>query len=176
MRFLRRVFYFVVALAAVLVVLSFALPRQVTVSREITINAAAEKVFPHVNDLSKHNWSPWVQIDPNAKFKYSGAPVGVGQKVEWQSELDNVGTGSQEIIESVANQRIETALDFGQHGTATAGFDFQPSGDATVVTWRFKTDVGNNPMMRWMGLMFDTWIGEQYEKGLTNLKAVAEQG
>ncbi|MGI9426807.1 MAG: SRPBCC family protein, partial [Hyphomicrobiaceae bacterium] len=96
-------------------------------------------------------------------------------KVQWQSDLDSVGTGSQEITESVADQRIETALDFGQQGTATAGFDFRPSGEATVVTWRFKTDVGNNPIMRWMGLMFDTWVGEQYEKGLANLKVEAEK-
>ncbi|MGI9424085.1 MAG: hypothetical protein ACR2PA_12905, partial [Hyphomicrobiaceae bacterium] len=109
MRLIRKVFFFAVALAAVLAVLSFALPRQVTVSRDITIDAQASTIFPLVNDLRKHTWSPWVQLDPNARFEYSGAPAGVGQKVQWQSDLDSVGTGSQEITESVADQRIETA-------------------------------------------------------------------
>jgi hypothetical protein len=174
MRLIRKVFFFAVALAAVLAVLSFALPRQVTVSRDITIDAQASTIFPLVNDLRKHTWSPWVQLDPNAKFSYSGPDAGVGQKVRWQSDDDNVGTGSQEITESITDERIETALDFGAQGNATAGFDFEASDRATKVTWRFKTDVGNNPVARWFGLMFDTWIGAEYEKGLTNLKAEVE--
>jgi hypothetical protein len=32
-----------------------------------------------------------------------------------------------------------------------------------------------NPMARWMGLMFDRWIGADYEAGLAKLKQVAER-
>ena len=34
---------------------------------------------------------------------------------------------------------------------------------------------GNNPMMRWMGLMFDKWVGADYETGLASLKELAEK-
>ena len=176
MRFVGRVFMFLIAAVVVLVLVAFALPREINVSRSITINAPASNVFPLVNDLRKHNWSPWVKLDPKAKFSYSGPAQGEGQKVNWESERDDVGIGSQTITKSEANKLIETALDFGEHGTATAGFDFKEDGGKTHVTWRFKTDAGNNPVMRWMGLMFDTWIGENYEKGLANLKSVAEKG
>lgn len=176
MRFIGRLFMFLIAAVVVLALVAFALPREITVSRAIAINAPAGKIFPLVNDLRKHSWSPWVQLDPNAKFSYSGPAQGKGQKVNWQSERQDVGTGSQEITASETDKLIETALDFGEHGTATAGFDFQQDGATTNVTWRFKTDAGNNPIKRWMGLMFDTWIGESYEKGLANLKELAEKG
>ena len=174
MRFLVKLVMYLVAIIVVLAGISFLLPREVEVSRSVVINATAKEIFPLVNDLKRHSWSPWVQLDPNAKFSYSGPDAGVGQKVRWQSDDDNVGTGSQEITESITDKRIETALDFGAQGNATAGFDFDASDRATKVTWRFKTDVGNNPVARWFGLMFDTWIGAEYEKGLTNLKAEVE--
>ena len=37
-------------------------------------------------------------------------------------------------------------------------------------------DLGNNPIARYVGLMFDKWIGGDYEKGLARLKQVMEQG
>ena len=174
MRILFKIVLYLATLIVILAAIAFVLPRNVEVARTITIRAPVAEIFPLVNDLRRHSWSPWVQIDPKAKFSYSGPDSGTGQKVNWQSDNESVGTGSQQIVESVANERIETALDFGPQGTATAGFDFAPDGQATKVTWRFKTDVGNNPMMRWMGLMFDSWIGAEYEKGLANLKAEVE--
>jgi effector-binding domain-containing protein len=37
------------------------------------------------------------------------------------------------------------------------------------------TDVGMSPVGRYMGLMFDTWIGKDYEEGLANLKKLVEE-
>lgn len=116
------------------------------------------------------------KLDPNAKFAYSGPAQGKGQKINWESNRDDIGTGSQTISAIETHQLIGTAFDFGEHGTATADFDFEEGGNETNVTWRLTTDAGNNSVMRWMGLVFDTWIGENYEKGLANLKKVAEEG
>ena len=51
----------------------------------------------------------------------------------------------------------------------------EPAGSGTRVTWGFTSNLGSNPVMRWMGLMFDRWIGPDYEQGLANLKKVAEK-
>lgn len=176
MSILKKAIPFIIGLPIVISLVSFALPKEVAVSRTTVINATPDKVFPHVNDLKMfEKWSPWAQIDPNMKVTYSGADQGKGQKSSWTSENPNVGNGSQEITDSVANERIETKLDFGKQGIATAGFDFAPEGQGTKVTWRFKTDTGYNPMMRWMGLLFDRWIGGDYEKGLKSLKETVEK-
>lgn len=58
-----------------------------------------------------------------------------------------------DITASTENERVETALDFRSMGTANAFIAMQGTGDATDVTWGFSTDLGMNPISRWMGLM-----------------------
>ncbi len=109
------------------------------------------------------------------KQTFSGQDTGVGQKLVWQSDKDDVGSGTQEIVESTPPSHVKTALDFGDRGTATATFDLEAFDGGTKITWGFSTDLGNNPFMRWMGLMFDGWIGKDYEQGLASLKELAEK-
>lgn len=176
MRIIGKLAVGLLILVAILAATAFLLPREIEVSRSIVINAPAEKIFPHVNNLRKWDaWSPWAKMDPDAVFEYSGSDQGVGQEVTWRSDRRDVGNGSQKITQSIANKRVSTALDFGDMGTATAAFQFEPEGSSTRVTWGFETDTGNNPLERWFGLMMDKWIGGAYEQGLDNLKSVAEQ-
>ena len=92
----------------------------------------------------------------------------------WTSEHPQVGTGSQEIIESETNELVRTRLDFGAQGEAYASFNLLPEATATTVVWGFTTDFGMDLVGRYMGVMFDSWIGADYEEGLANLKKIAE--
>ncbi len=92
----------------------------------------------------------------------------------WTSDEPKVGSGSQEIVESVPDALVVTALDFGDMGTADARFVLEPTAAGTRLTWGFVTDTGYNPVMRWMGLKLDDWVGADYEAGLARLKALAE--
>lgn len=176
MRFLKRIFLTLIILVLVLAGASFLLPGKAEVSRSVTINAPAEAIFPYVNSMQEtEKWSPWLSRDPETKLSYSGPEAGVGNTLNWASEHPQVGTGSQEVIESVQNQTVKTALDFGPMGKATASFVLQPKGEETQVTWGFESDLGLNPMSRWMGLMMDKWVGTDYERGLENLKALVEK-
>ena len=94
--------------------------------------------------------------------------------MEWRSDNKNVGNGTATITESIENQGIKTALDFGSQGTANAWFNLEPQDQATEVFWGFDTDMGMNPIGRWMGLMMDGWVGEDYAQGLANLKELVE--
>ncbi len=175
MKFVKRILGILLILIVVLAGVSYLLPGKAEVSRSITINAPAEAIFPYVNSMQEtEKWSPWLSRDPETKLSYSGPDAGVGNTLNWSSDHPQVGTGSQEIIESIDNQTVKTALDFGPMGTATALFDLKPEGDETQVTWGFESDLGMNPMSRWMGLMMDNWVGGDYERGLTNLKALVE--
>lgn len=175
MRFVKRVLLALLVLILVLVGVSYLLPGKAEVSRSITINAPADAIFPYVNSMQEtEKWSPWLSRDPETKLSYSGPDTGVGNTLNWSSENPQVGTGSQEIIESVTDQVVRTALDFGPMGTATASFVLQPEGSGTQVTWGFESDLGMNPMSRWMGLMMDGWLGGDYERGLDNLKTLVE--
>ena len=175
MRLIKRLLQFVLVAAVLLVGIAFLLPREIEVTRSATISAPPEEVFEHVSSLQKFSeWSPWGDIDPDMKVTFSGPEMGVGNKMEWESNDRNVGNGVQEITAIVENERVESALDFGDMGTALASFDLVKSGDATEITWGLKSDMGNNPIGRWMGLMMDKWVVADYEKGLAALKTKVE--
>ncbi|MES0862108.1 SRPBCC family protein [Ruegeria sp. SCPT10] len=175
MRFVKRLFVFLLVIVVALVGVSYLLPGKAEVSRSIIIDAPAEAIFPYVNSMQEtEHWSPWLHRDPETKLSYSGPEAGVGNTLNWSSDHPQVGTGSQEIVESVENEAVRTALDFGPMGTAMAAFVLQPEGGQTQVTWGFETNLGLNPMSRWMGLMMDSWVGGDYERGLSNLKVLVE--
>jgi len=146
MRFIKRVLLGLAAVAAVLVAVAYLLPREVTVARSITIDAPPEAIFPHVNSMTAtQKWSPWLERDPDVRLTFEGPEAGVGSKMSWVSDQPDVGTGTQIITASVENERVESDLDFGPMGTATAWFALAPAGGSTEVTWGFVGDMGNTP-------------------------------
>jgi hypothetical protein len=65
MRFLKWVILVIGTLAILLVVGGFTLPREVSVTRSVDIEASASNVFVHVNSMQASvGWSPWLGIDP----------------------------------------------------------------------------------------------------------------
>ena len=177
MRILRNIIIGIVVIVGVLAGAAFLLPRNVIVERSIAIDAPPEAVFPLVNSLERgKEWSPWLERDPETALTFGGAKEGVGATMEWASSDPQVGEGYQEITASVPNERVETALDFGTQGAAKAWFVLAADGGGTALTWGLDADMGNNPMGRWMGLMMDDWVGADYEKGLANIKSLAEGG
>ena len=175
MRVLKWLLGIVVVLVLLFVAGGFLLPREVSVARSVDISAPPGEVFGHVNSLrATQEWSPWLERDPNVAVTYSGPEEGVGASMAWESKDPQVGVGTQEIVASETDQRVETALDFGPMGTATASFILEDTGGGTRVTWDLVADMGNDPMGRWMGLMMDRWVGADYEQGLSNLKALVE--
>ena len=171
---LRNILIGLGILILVLVGGAYLTPRNVHVERTVTINAPAQAIFPYLNDYRRFNeWSPWAHRDPNATYSFEGPERGVGARMTWSGN-EQVGSGTQEIIMSDSPNRLETHLDFGDQGEAVAFFDLRPAGEATEVTWGFDTDMGLNPIGRYMGLMMDTWVGGDYEQGLANLKEAVE--
>ena len=177
MRFIRRLLGLLVGLALIATVIAYLLPREVTVARSITVDAPASAVFPLVNSLQESaRWSPWLGLDPDVRLAYSGPDHGVGNRLDWRSDHPKVGSGTQVITASDPDRSVASDLDFGDMGTARAAFTLEPAGTGTLVTWTLVADMGLNPVGRWMGLMMDRWVGTDYERGLINLRRVAEAG
>ncbi len=175
MRIVKRILIGLVILVIAFLAIGMLLPRNVEVARSIEINAPADKIFPLVNIPKKTElWSPWLSIDPNVKVSYGDIVEGKGATMEWRSDHPDVGNGTVEIIESVENSKVVTALDFGLQGTATATMLLEQSGDKTKATWSLVADMGAWPIGRWFGLMMDKWIGNDYEIGLDKLKKLVE--
>lgn len=176
MQFLKKLIWTLLIVLIVLTLTSFLLPGQVIVTRSNHINAAPEKIYPFIASLKKfQEWSPWAAHDPNMKLVFSGPDSGTGAQVSWQSLVSSVGSGEQKITRAQPNKMVETALDFGDKGKATARLLLKPENSGTKVTWGLVSDLGYNPLKRWMGLlMFDRMIGPEYVKGLKKLKKIVE--
>ena len=175
MRILKRLVITLIFIIVLLVAIAYVLPREVSTERTVVIEAPAAEIFPHINSLKANEaWSPWLHRDPNAVLVYEGPEAGVGSKLTWASDNRNVGNGSNIITASEPDRRVDTAMDFGDMGTAVAWITLDPASEGTEVTWGFSTDMGMNPVSRWMGLMMDNWVGADYQDGLNRLKALVE--
>jgi effector-binding domain-containing protein len=177
MRLLKNLLIALVAVVVVFAVVGALLPRTASVERSVEIDAPPLVVFTLVNGFQRFNeWSPWADIDPEGTdYTFSGPATGVGARMSWSSDDPRVGVGSQEIVRSEPLRRVDTVLDFGPQGTADAFLLMEPAGDGTRVTWGFETDFGWNLVGRYLGFfMFDAALGGDYERGLENLKALAE--
>lgn len=154
----------------------FFLEDEVQVKRSITIDRPANKVFKAVNSMHHFNkWSPWAQLDPNAKYQYSGPEYGVDSFMSWVGN-EEVGSGRQTIIESVPYEKVKTELYFDGQGEdpSWATFQIKDMGDKTELSWIFDADFNGNILGRYFGMMMDGMLGPQYEKGLNNVKILVE--
>jgi hypothetical protein len=175
MRLIRRLLIVLVILAAVFVAVGLILPGMVHVQRSVVIASSPAQIFPYVNDPRKFNaWSPWAARDPATKYAFTGPDQGIGATMTWQSE--QFGAGRQQITESVPNEKVVTALEFGAMGSAEATFLLIPENGKSRVTWTLDSALPFQPVARWSGLLFPYLIGKDYDEGLARLKTLAEKG
>jgi uncharacterized protein YndB with AHSA1/START domain len=148
-----------------------------TVERSIAIAAAPERVFDAIVDFHRWtDWSPWEGLDPNMERRYTGPDAGVGATYEWEGSR-KVGSGRMEIIDATTPSSIGIKLDFLKpfKSHSQTRFTVAPDGGATKVTWTMKGP--KTFMTKVMGIFtsMDKVVGRDFEKGLTQLKAVAER-
>jgi hypothetical protein len=154
---------------------AYMFPRAVHVERTTVIDRPAASVFPYINSLRRATeWSPWAEYDPSVRMTYAGAEEGVGAKMSWAGN-DKVGTGSQEITQSITNRKVASDLKFGSQAPAKAALTLTTTDAGTKVVWSLDIDLGNNPIARYVGTSLDSKVGADYERGLAKLKALVER-
>ena len=167
----------VVLLLAAVLIFAATRPDTLRVQRATSIKAPPEKIFPLINDFDRWGaWSPYEKKDPAMKRSRSGAASGKGAVYAWEGNGE-VGAGRMEIADTTAPSKVTINLDFVKPFEAHNVVDFtlEPKGDATSVTWAMH---GPAPYIsKLMGLFFnmDRMIGNDFEAGLANLKAIAEK-
>lgn len=172
MRIVKRVLLLVVVVAVLFFGVGFLLPRQVHVERSAVVQAPPATVHYLLSSFRNYDkWSPWYGLDPKA-FTISGPDFGVGAKLTWASDNKDVGSGSQEIVESRPDF-VKCSLDFGEMGIAYSTYNLTSEGSGTRVVWGLDADMGAGPIGRWFGLMMDSMAGKDFEKGLAGLDRFA---
>ena len=145
------------------------------VVRSATVEADPAQIHHLINDFHEWpTWSPWEDIDPAMQRTYTGPDSGVGAHYAWQGNR-KAGAGSMEITGSTP-ERIDFDLAFLKpfESRSTFAFELRPVGSSTEVTWRMKGETKGVWAVASKVVSMDRFVGKDFEKGLTRLKAVAE--
>jgi uncharacterized protein YndB with AHSA1/START domain len=174
---LKKILIALAALVLIFIVIVALQPSEFQLERTTTIKAPQADVFAQVNDFKKWDaWSPWKDLDPNAKMTFEGPPEGKGAIMAWSGN-SNVGEGKATLVESRPNEFIKTEVQIIEpmEGSSVSAFTFKPEGDQTAVTWRMEAH--HNFVQKALCLVMNgtKMMTGMMDKGLAQLKTVVEQ-
>jgi carbon monoxide dehydrogenase subunit G len=174
---LKKILIALVVVVLAVVGLAMTQPDTFQVQRSITIKAPPEKVIGYLNDFHAWQaWSPWEKLDPNMQRSFEGPSSGVGAVYGWSGN-DDVGQGRMEIVENTAPSKVGIKLDFikpfESHNTTT--FVLIPQTEGTMVTWTMSGQSMFLTKLMGVFVSMDKMVGKDFEKGLAQLKEVAEK-
>lgn len=179
MRILKKFLIGLAILIATALIVALFVKKDYAVEREITINKPKQEVFNYIKLLkNQDNYSKWVTMDPNMKKSYRGTDGTVGFVSGWESKIDSVGVGEQEIKKIIEGERVDFELHFIKPFEATEPAFMATeavSENQTKVKWGFNGHM-NYPMNLMMLFMdFEKMIGDDLQTGLNNLKTLLEK-
>lgn len=174
---LKKIGLVFISIVAIFLVYASFQPNEMTIAREITVNATPEVIFPFINNSEKADaWMPWHESDPAMKIAYSGPTEGVGSKSNWTSTGD-MGTGEALVVESIPNQTVKTQLTYTKpmemSQLAEITLTAKDNGQ-TLVRWSVSGK--NNFISKIFGVLMNVekMVGTEFEKGLLKLKMSVE--
>jgi hypothetical protein len=178
---LGKILIGVAGVLALLVAVVATRPSIYHVERKLEIAAPADLVFGVINDLHQFAGvlvlfgSPLEKSDPNMQKTFEGPAAGVGQSFAWSGNKE-VGKGRMTIEESVPGRKVGITLEFVEPMKSKANLALTLKGTPTgsFVTW--SMDGNHNFIGKAFGMFMDMdkMLGADIEKGLAELKTVAE--
>jgi len=179
MNALKTVLMIVLGLIAILLIAAAVVDGDYSTEREVIINKPKAEVFEYIKMLkNQENYSKWQTMDPNMIKSYKGTDGQVGFISAWDSEVEGVGTGEQEIVKIVDGERIDYELRFlkPMEDTHPAYMITEAMGESqTKVKWGF---VGEMPYPMSLVLLFqdiEEMVGNDFQIGLDRLKVLLEK-
>lgn len=174
MKTLKKALIWILVILIILVIISYILPGSYRVERSIVINADKEIIFEQFCDFNNwDNWAPWSSdLDSTAEYEYIGS-CEQGAVQRWEGE--DIGNGEMIITKLIPYELMEYDLSFDNGKFQSVGLmSIEPENGEYKLTWVDEGDLGYNPVARYMGLLMDSYIGTDFEQGLTNLKELSE--
>lgn len=166
------------AIIALLLIVALFISKDVHYYKSISINSPIDSVWLNVNSLAAlDKWSPWNDYDPNMKKSMAGTDGTVGAMASWESDVEQVGKGSQTISKIEAPTLLETDLKFFMpyESEAKGYIKLSAEGTGTMVTWGFQSEMPYpfNVMKLWMNM--EEMMDKDWNSGLAKLKSLCEK-
>ncbi|PWJ43284.1 SRPBCC family protein [Sediminitomix flava] len=174
---LKKILFTVMAIAAVVVLVGYIFPQKVHVEVAHTFKADKTLVYDQIHDFKNwNNWSPWYQIDPNAKYEFSDRSIGAGAWMKWESDNKNIGNGQIDIIEESLGHDLVFEISMPEFDTKDRGeFILHEDAEGITVVWSMESDFGMNPIRRIIGsMMVEPQLEKSFTDGLNNIESYLE--
>lgn len=173
---IARTAVLVLVVLALVVLLSALLPApRIEASRSVHLDRPPSTVYALLNGFHGFNrWSPWIELDPEARFEYDGPPFGAGATMRWHSDHPGLGSGARSITDSVPFEHIVMSEDLGNNGVGESRFTIEPSDGGVRLTWAFDLTLGRGPIARISAGRLESRLARTLETGLERFRALAE--
>lgn len=164
------VMFSLLALLAIVALITLVLPRKVVVTRHANVDLNPEDVIARVASTEGfQTFNPYRTADPALKITPFGPTHGVGSGFRFHGKD---GKGTQTVSEVTAT-RVTHLIDLGVMGKPVQTIEAEATATGARVTWTVTSDMGFNPVFRIFGLFMDRMLGKTYELGLRNIQALA---
>ena len=152
-------------------------PKMVAAKRTTPDKPLVHCGFFNVDSITKGDVAEmWAKLDPAMKTTYAGPVAAPGSSYSWSGN-DKVGEGRMTIVEAKPGERLRLHLEFLKPfaSTSSTEFSFTPKAGGTETAWTME---GHNNFLGKAFSVFmdmDKMIGNDFQKGLSQLKAVADE-
>jgi len=172
MKLIKVILSILAAFFLLWVIVAFFSPKYIGVKESIIIEQSSSTIFNQVNDLKNwSNWDEWSRRDSLMIKRYSANSKGKNASISWEGEE---GNGTQQILESIAYEKIRLHVSLDDWDDSFSNWEFEELLEfETKVTWTFE-DAEISFFLRPMGFSFNNAIRNDYQKSLANLKFYCE--
>ncbi len=156
-------------------VISFLFPAKINIEKSTIIKASKEVIFEQINNPRNwEKWSPWFKIDTAMDVKYFGNKKGENSGIEWKSEDSRIGCGRLTLLDSKPCDTIYAEVETLNKGKGTIYYLFKKAEGGVKVTFKYEMNLGNNPILRYIGLFIGKRLSKNYVNELDSLKKFTE--
>lgn len=166
---------FIIALTGLFIfvtVLSLFIPSKVIVTKAVTINATAEKVFTEISNLQ--NWKHWQPVFKKdaALIEFHTDSSGISNSCEWESK----GKKNKFIITGKKDNVVTATLLRDGENDIFNTMRISPVEQTNQVQaeWIVMIKLKWYPWEKFYGIFIEKISGEGYEEALNSLKEYAE--
>lgn len=179
MKFLKYLVFLVLFVLGIALLSALFIPKTYEVKRQVYVDLPSDSVFSFVAQLKNQGrYSVWAKMDPNMKVEFEGTDGTVGFLMRWDSPIDSVGAGEQQIVGLDEGKRINYKIRFLRPFESESDSWMSTRADAsgsTEVEWGMTGSMPY-PMNLFLVLMdLEGSIGRDLQNGLNNLKGMLEQ-
>lgn len=178
MKIIRWILLVTASIIVLVLVIALFIKKEYLIEREITINRPKTEIFEYIKYLkNQENYSVWASMDPEMKSEFRGTDGTAGFVSAWESKIDDVGKGEQEIMKIDDGNRIDYEIRFTEpfENTGNTYLITEITKDSTTkVRWGYtgKMKYPWNFMALFMNM--EEMPSPDLEKGLNNLKTLLE--